>query len=152
MSAREAKNGFVRNENCFVEKPTTKQFGQKCEYFQGAENRKISEPESSRFRTKTALERALELALGVVWCADPAQRFKRDERPCANVVAGQAFSPAGENRYPPPRMVRMTAGLVGSGSILRRMRMILRSTARSKASASRAFASSNSRSRESTRF
>src|SRR5215471_20137915 len=93
-------------------------------------NRKV--PDSA---PKTALERALEidleLALGVVWCADPARRFKRDERPCANVVAGQAFSPAGENRYPPPRMVRMTAGLVGSGSILRRMRMILRSTARS---------------------
>ena len=32
-----------------------------------------------------------------------------------------AFSPAGENKYPPPRMVRITAGLAGSGSILRRI-------------------------------
>src|ERR1700676_3990975 len=28
----------------------------------------------------------------------------------------QLRSPAGENRYPPPRMVRITAGLGGSGS------------------------------------
>src|ERR1700730_4375795 len=63
-----------------------------------------------------------------------------------------SFSPAGENRYPPPRMVRITAGLVGSGSILRRIRMIRRSTARSKASLSRALANSRRRSRDSTRF
>ena len=49
-------------------------------------------------------------------------------------------------------MVRITAGLVGSISILRRIRMIRRSTARSKASASRALANSSSRSRDSTRF
>src|SRR5262245_43999704 len=48
-----------------------------------------------RFRTKTALELALELALGVVWCTDRAQRFKRDERPCANVVAGPAARRSG---------------------------------------------------------
>jgi hypothetical protein len=64
----------------------------------------------------------------------------------------QPFSPAGENRYPPPRMVRITAGLAGSGSILRRIRMIRRSTARSNASLSRALANSSSRSRDSTRF
>src|SRR5271154_6601829 len=64
----------------------------------------------------------------------------------------QVLSPVGENRYPPPLMVRITAGLVGSGSILRRIRMIRRSTARSKASLSRALASSSSRSRDSTRF
>src|ERR1700684_4262895 len=49
-------------------------------------------------------------------------------------------------------MVRITPGLVGSGSILRRIRMIRRSTARSKASASRALANSSRRSRDSTRF
>src|SRR6202022_4951154 len=68
------------------------------------------------------------------------------------VAANQALSPAGENRYPPPLMVRITAGLVGSTSILRRIRMIRRSTARSKASASRALANSSRRSRDSTRF
>jgi hypothetical protein len=45
----------------------------------------------------------------------------------------------------------MTEGCAGLGSILRRMRMIRKSMARSKASASRAFASSSNRSRESTR-
>src|SRR3977135_1718330 len=49
-------------------------------------------------------------------------------------------------------MVRITAGLVGSLSIWRRLRIILRSTARSNASASRALASSSSRSRDSTRL
>src|ERR1700738_5728291 len=44
-------------------------------------------------------------------------------------------SPEGEKRYPPPRTVRITEGRAGSGSILRRMRMIRRSMARSKASA-----------------
>src|SRR6202048_531120 len=68
------------------------------------------------------------------------------------VAANQALSPAGENRYPPPLMVRITAGLVGSTSILRRIRMIRRSTARSKASASRGLANSSSRSRDSTRL
>src|SRR5450631_4469633 len=63
--------------------------------------------------------------------------------------ANQALSPIGENRYPPPLMVRITAGLVGSISILRRIRMIRRSTARSKASASRALANSSRRSRDS---
>src|SRR5580692_3256451 len=64
----------------------------------------------------------------------------------------QALSATGENRYPPPLMVRITAGLAGSGSILRRIRMIRRSTARSKASLSRALANSSRRSRDSTRF
>src|SRR6516165_1032355 len=66
--------------------------------------------------------------------------------------SSQDASPDGENRYPPPRTVRMTDGRAGSGSILRRIRMMRRSMARSKASASRAFASSSKRSRESTRF
>src|SRR5664279_6115033 len=65
---------------------------------------------------------------------------------------GYLFSPAGENKYPPPLMVRMTAGLVGSISILRLIRMMRRSTARSNASLSRALASSKSRSRDNTRF
>src|SRR5262249_31035690 len=61
-------------------------------------------------------------------------------------------SPVGENKYPPPRTVRITEGRVGSGSIFRRIRMMRRSIARSKASASRALASSSRRSRESTRL
>src|ERR1051326_8126433 len=80
------------------------------------------------------------------------KKFACDFKQIDEIRRDQALSPAGENRYPPPLMVRITAGRVGSGSILRRIRMIRRSTARSKASLSRALASSSSRSRDSTRF
>jgi hypothetical protein len=64
-SAREAKNGFVRSKNCFVARPLTKQLGQKCEYFQGAENRKISEPEKFPVPPLNPVGIALEIALGL---------------------------------------------------------------------------------------
>jgi hypothetical protein len=37
-SARKRENGFFLDENCFILPVSTKHSGQKCEYFQSAEN------------------------------------------------------------------------------------------------------------------
>src|ERR1700739_4834661 len=43
-SARKTENGFVGHENCFIPPVATKHSGQKCEYFQSAENARECTP------------------------------------------------------------------------------------------------------------
>src|SRR6516162_2297225 len=85
-SARKPENGFIAEENCFVAGPATKHSGQKCEYFQAAENaRNIAwtqpDVESGPLKGwKVSNKRWL-----------PA--FSRSQW-----LASQAFSPVGENK------------------------------------------------------